>query len=205
MVPAGWETRTAQSSSRLTRPVQALHSPYASGVLRLSLEGHWSVASFGELLDELEIAYGAARLLSLLGDSRHENLQVLLGGNTIDVAEVERLMPNLALHAIHYGSAGWVEVLGSLNPLKVISDFISQYRAEKTARKELDLREVQESHRHEEEMVREKNRHEEALLDRLTPEHRDGYGRGSLNQLSKSARAIAENQQVPDVTVRKAA
>jgi hypothetical protein len=45
----------------------------------------------------------------------------------------------LAVQSIQLESPGWVEVCGSLNPLKVIADFISGYRAENTKRMALRI------------------------------------------------------------------
>jgi hypothetical protein len=43
------------------------------------------------------------------------------------------VMP-LQVDAISYASPGWIQLIGNLNPLKVIADFVSKWRAENTKR-----------------------------------------------------------------------
>lgn len=40
----------------------------------------------------------------------------------------------LAIDAVRIESPGWLQVVGNLNPLKVIADFVSKWRAENTRR-----------------------------------------------------------------------
>jgi hypothetical protein len=40
----------------------------------------------------------------------------------------------LSIDAVRMESPGWIQVLGNLNPLKVVADFISRWRAENTKR-----------------------------------------------------------------------
>jgi hypothetical protein len=40
----------------------------------------------------------------------------------------------LAIDAISYASPGWLQLIGDLNPLKVLSEFITKWRAENTKR-----------------------------------------------------------------------
>jgi hypothetical protein len=49
------------------------------------------------------------------------------------------LVVPLTIDAIAYESPGWVQLIGALNPLKVIADFISRLRAENTKREQFRL------------------------------------------------------------------
>jgi len=40
----------------------------------------------------------------------------------------------LQVDAISYASPGWIQLIGNLNPLKVLADFVSKWRAENTKR-----------------------------------------------------------------------
>jgi len=40
----------------------------------------------------------------------------------------------LRMDAISYASPGWIQMVGNWNPLKVLADFISKWRAENTKR-----------------------------------------------------------------------
>jgi hypothetical protein len=51
---------------------------------------------------------------------------------------VEPFATPLAIDAIRIESPGWVQLFGSLNPLKVVADFISRWRAENTKRMNIE-------------------------------------------------------------------
>ena len=55
----------------------------------------------------------------------------------------------LDVNSIRYGSPGWIEFIGNLNPLKVIADAIGEYREQNT---------IRERDREQAEIAREKNR-----------------------------------------------
>jgi len=50
------------------------------------------------------------------------------------LAGIQPLVSSLDIDAIKLQSPGWLQVIGNLNPLKVIADFISKWRAENTKR-----------------------------------------------------------------------
>jgi hypothetical protein len=64
---------------------------------------------------------------------RREPLQSILN-------VVNPFVMRLAVDTIHIGSPGWIQVLGSLNPLKVVADFVSSWRAENTKRRNIEVR-----------------------------------------------------------------
>jgi hypothetical protein len=55
------------------------------------------------------------------------------------LAAVRPFVSALELDGIRMESPGWIQVLGHLNPLKTIADFISKWRAENTKRKKIDI------------------------------------------------------------------
>jgi hypothetical protein len=50
---------------------------------------------------------------------------------------VRPFVSHLAIDAVRLESPGWIQIIGHLNPLKVIADFISKWRAENTKRKKI--------------------------------------------------------------------
>jgi hypothetical protein len=52
---------------------------------------------------------------------------------------VRPFISSLAVDGIRMESPGWIQVLGHLNPLKTIADFISKWRAENTTRRKVDI------------------------------------------------------------------
>lgn len=55
------------------------------------------------------------------------------------VPVVRELSGRLILASVSYGSPGWIEMLGSLNPLKVIADVIKDWREQNTTRMQNEL------------------------------------------------------------------
>lgn len=50
------------------------------------------------------------------------------------IAGVQPLVLPLGIDAVRLESPGWVQIIGNLNPLKVMADFVSKWRAENTKR-----------------------------------------------------------------------
>ncbi|HKQ06136.1 MAG TPA: hypothetical protein VJ464_13455 [Blastocatellia bacterium] len=46
---------------------------------------------------------------------------------------------DLYINSIEYSSPGWIEVIGNLNPLKILADVITSWRRENTERKKAEL------------------------------------------------------------------
>ena len=116
------------------------------GVLRLDVAGSWAVSDFASLLNQLESAY--MRLSFRLLASEPEIWQAATrpfvgtllpndrsGGEFAHVMRMIRArVHELRLHRIHIASPGFVELIGSLNPIKIMADFITDWRKENTQR-----------------------------------------------------------------------
>lgn len=120
------------------------------GRLRLEIDGAWTALEFADLLGTLDQAYLASSCSQSLSD-------LALGSPYFwsDRGRYERPPPvetveqfaqglfvragvlygDLAVEGIEYGSPGWVQVLGSWNPLKVLADFVTAWRAENSQRR----------------------------------------------------------------------
>ena len=129
------------------------------GVLAIKFDGFWTTKEFAEFLGTIDRAY--SRLSSLLPLSpefddfivsiAHEHSSPPWLGvprfqrrlqdsfESIVSAASRQIIP-LEMYSVHYGSPGLIEFFGNLNPLKLIADFISQWRRENTARMDIDAR-----------------------------------------------------------------
>jgi hypothetical protein len=148
------------------------------GLMRLRIDGAWSVRDFRELLMTTENVYNDLDSAILLGDfvraesERNDKLEeadrysdrewywtgIYRGGEEVayrgrNFQETRRqiepwetvlhsVVPytaRLEVAAIRLESPGWINLLGHLNPLKTIADFISKWRAENTKRIKLEM------------------------------------------------------------------
>jgi hypothetical protein len=118
--------------------------------MRLELNGAGSVKAFSALLSELARCYDLIEQFQLLCETVnreagsnarepvwqrlyferypfHQNLDEVLQSTS-------PFAMTLTVGSIRLESPGWMELIGSLNPLKVIADFITGCRAENTKR-----------------------------------------------------------------------
>lgn len=51
------------------------------------------------------------------------------------ISIAQRYSGDLYINSIEYSSPGWLEIIGNLNPLKVVADIIANWRKENTERK----------------------------------------------------------------------
>lgn len=122
------------------------------GRLRLDIDGGWTVQEFASLALTLDRAYRAACLVESLPSSIGEwspffrpyrrypydeapylvSIRDLADGL---VARADVLYGDLDLHAVEYASPGWLEVIGSLNPLETVRRFVTDWRAENSQRR----------------------------------------------------------------------
>jgi hypothetical protein len=141
----------------------------ALGVLRIEIHGSWSVADLIRLLGRLEDGYKAAAALESLG-GRPSGLSALnvprgpqsassSADDLLQAVTAFQLAGGLRLGSLQYGSPGFVEVIGALNPLKTVKDGITENREINRKRDEtrrLDERErEQQAMQHKEAMTRE--------------------------------------------------
>jgi hypothetical protein len=141
----------------------------ALGALRIEIHGSWSVADLIELLGRLEDGYKAAGALESLANqpSGLAALNAVYGSQSaspsaddlIRAVTAFQLVGGLRLGSLRYGSPGFVEVIGALNPLKTVKDGITENREINRKRDEthrIDERErEQQEMQHQEAMTRE--------------------------------------------------
>jgi len=85
----------------------------------------WTAIAFSELFRNVDAAYR--------GLSNFEHLYAHVFNNET-LNPLPPVPPPLMMGTVRISSPGIAEVVGSLNPLKVIADFITNYRAENTKR-----------------------------------------------------------------------
>src|SRR5439155_26672498 len=105
--------------------------------------------------------------------------------------------PQLLAKSLHHESPGWVEVLGAWNPLKVIADFMSQWRAENSAR----TRDERESER---DKARQQMAYYLQLLDRMDPQLRDVYAVDLLEDARTASQITAADPRIERIELRDA-
>jgi hypothetical protein len=151
------------------------------GFLRVGIDGSWGVGEFASLLTDLNEAYVAAYKLDWLSEILAEAKQdrLLIAEGKLEELSVT---DDLRLRSVHYGSPGLMEVLGGLNPLRVIFDFVSQWRTENTSRQHQERAFTLE------------------LLDRIGPDLRDKYATELLEQINQLRPAVTD-QRVIEVTL----
>ncbi len=116
------------------------------GILRLDVDGSWSVSDFILLANRIQVSYNRLNAFASPPDS----LQPFLRDHSHHVPDQEiesffeaivesslRLSLNLRILRIRLESPGLLEFLGALNPLKVIADIIIAWRRENTIRDQL--------------------------------------------------------------------
>jgi len=180
------------------------------GVLRVDTEGRWPVDHFLGLLGRLDGGYTdaghflqIARAPQLLEEIVQEEREKH-GEDELDRAVRRHIrhlgdpsVPQLLLKSVEHHSPGWVEVLGAWNPLKVVADFISQWRAENSARS-----------RAEREAAREVQRQQMAyylqLLDRMDPELKERYAVQLLDDSRTAAIVTAADPRLTQIELREA-
>lgn len=154
-------------------PSARASSSRALGTLRIEIHGSWSVADFIKLLGHLEDGYKAAAALESLNGQQstgsasyvsqssgaEPTSASLSASDLLQTVTAFQLAGGLRLGSLQYGSPGYVEVIGALNPLKNVKDGITENREINRKRDEtrrLDERErEQHTMQHQEAMARE--------------------------------------------------
>jgi hypothetical protein len=131
-------------------------SNFDAVVLRLNVNDDWSVEEFAGLLTTVVEAYTPIEQLRVLSRVVDEEASVRVrepvwsalysnsysqpfGRNFRDLlTSMHPFCFPLTVGAIRISSPGWIKVVGSLNPLKVVAKFITDYRTENTKRTEID-------------------------------------------------------------------
>ena len=204
------------------------------GVLRLGINGSWSVEAFAQLLTHVEQAYFAAAALESLtepwriGSSTVTKPREQTAEELLQAVVAFRLGGGLRIRALHYGSAGFIEVIGALNPLKTVKDGITENREINRKREETRLfdererkkqsakhkqtmeqarrREEQMRLDHDREMIKlqieaEKARAEALLsvIDRLEPDQRTAAAASLFQMLTQNVEGIANDARLTEV------
>lgn len=157
-----------ERKSRILRRI-GIVPPSASralGILRIEIHGGWSVADLIKLLGRLEDGYKAAAALESLTERPSGSaLSRLSADDLLQTVTAFRLAGGLRLGSLHYGSPGYLEVIGEFNPLKNFKDVITENRTINLKRDEarrLDERERErQATEHEEAMARERRMSEQ--------------------------------------------
>jgi hypothetical protein len=127
-------------------------------VLHLRVDDKWSVQEFAELLTLVVEAYEPIEQLHVLSrvvdqevsnkaqepvwNALYSNAYTQPFGRNFDdlLKSMRPFRYSLTVGAISISSPGWIEVIGSFNPLKTIADFITHCREEKTKRMDIDAK-----------------------------------------------------------------
>jgi len=204
------------------------------GILGLEFNGSWSVDALIRLLNQLEQAYfSAAALESLaepwtIGIISVDRPQAQTADELIQAVAAFRLGGGLQIRSLHYGSAGIIEVIGALKPLKTVKDGITENREINLKREDTRLSDERErqkqsaehaqamkqEHRdreqmhlkHEREMAKlqieaEATRVQSILsvIDRLAPEQRTAAAASLLQVLARNTESIANDARLGEV------
>ena len=204
------------------------------GILRLEINGSWSVENFTQLLTKLEETYFAAASLESLtepwaiGGSSITGPREQRATELINAVVAFRLGGGLRVRSLHYGSPGFVEVIGALNPLKTVKDGITENREINRKREETRLFDERERQRqsgeyeqsikgenrqteqmrlaHEREMSKLQIRAEEArvkallsVIDRLPPDQRTTAAAELFQIMTRNTESIANDVRVGEV------
>jgi hypothetical protein len=216
---------TSNIHAHLVSPARAVDQ--ALGVLRIDIHGSWSVADLIKLLGRLEDGYKAAAALQWLIDRVHVPPQStsLSADDLLQTVTAFDLAGGLRLGSVRYGSPGFLEVIGALNPLNTVKDGITENREINRKRDEtrrLDERErEQQAMEHQEAVARESRKSEQEqqanalavarlqmdaeaarfnmmrdLIDRLPADQQSVVAADLLQRLMGATEAIANDARI---------
>jgi hypothetical protein len=106
------------------------------------------------------------------------------------IAGVQPFVSPLGVDAIRFQSPGWLQIVGNLNPLKVIADFISKWRTENTKRMQIKTTSETERERFHTESALERDRMLRGFaleVLRQLPEGQRGHHAGRLAEVAEYA------------------
>src|SRR5690242_20056520 len=112
------------------------------GILHLDLTGKWTVEEFRRYLGILERSYLRLNLI-FSGDNTNNDANVIDIVRIVNATDVElkamfeasaafigKGTAQLKIDRLELASPGFAELVGNLNPLKIIVDFIAEWRRE---------------------------------------------------------------------------
>lgn len=122
------------------------------GSLRLNITGTWSSLDFSNLLLQTREVYLKVNALQYVTNRAARHYGPSSKHPRRDPYDSREIRPDfiemyqsvvsspltytadIYIRSLHYESPGWIEFLGSLNPLKVVADAINQWRIQNTLR-----------------------------------------------------------------------
>jgi hypothetical protein len=122
--------------------------------LRIGITGAWTAGEFASFLQDTEDTYQRINSVFLLSRLIEEEKRIqqeqpgsavwhheLFGTWATAAAPYEDVLKltqaasePLVVDSISYASPGWLQVIGDMNPMRVLADFITKWRAENTKR-----------------------------------------------------------------------
>ncbi len=168
----------------------------SQGLMRLDIDGDWTMRDLWVLFMSLHHAYERASIIAFLAEQPSEALAaagsqpelldradlIRQGYDPVEIAAVHETAP-LTLKRMRYGSPGWVEAIGSLLPLQVILNFILKIREQNAERE------------------RQQMAFQLELLDRIPAPLRKVYAANLLAETMEFTEPLAENERVKSVSV----
>ncbi len=218
-------------SPPIERSAQTVPSRDRLAILRVDIDGSWSVDDMVRLLTQLEQVYLACAALESLIEPARIGISVpheQTADQLLQAVVAFRLGGGLRIRALRYGSPGYIEVIGAVNPLKTVKDGITENRDINRKREEtrlFDERERQKlSMEHEQAMEQERRRTEEMrlahqrelaklhleveagrvdaflkVIDRLPPAEKTAAAASLFQLMVQNAESIANDARVVDI------
>jgi hypothetical protein len=216
-------------------PPTYTHARDQLAIMRIEIDGSWSVDDLIHLLTQLEQVYLAAAALESMAEPASIGISVPPAGPHAQTADellqavaAFRLGGGLRIRSMHYGSPGYIEVIGALNPLKTVKDGVTENRDINRKREETRLFDERERQRqsmeHEQSMEQERRSTEEmrlaherevaklhleaettraqiflSVIDRLPPEERTAATATLFQLLVRNSESIANEARVVDI------
>jgi len=206
-------------------------------ILRVDIDGSWPVDNLIKLLTQLEQAYLAAAALESLTEPSRMGISIsaatpreYTADELLRAVVAFRLGGGLRVGSIHYGSPGFLEFIGALNPLKTVKDGVTENRDINRKREETKLYDERERQRqsmeHEQALEKERRRgteirleHERELaklqmkaaevraqtflsvMDRLPPAQRTAAASDLFQLMIRNAESIANDARVGEMKI----
>jgi hypothetical protein len=161
------------------------------GTLDILIDGDWTLQGFRSLLDSIDATYRACRRLVFV--TEHPESADDVQSRTSPASQQDDIWPqireawderarpqypDLVIASLKYSSPGTVGILGALNPLTILADFVIAWRQQN-----LDKYRAEQSHA-------------QQLLILMSPKKRDQWGSYLIRDIAQNAELIAADQRV---------
>lgn len=181
------------------------HQLEYSGYIRFDIEGKWSVQEFTRLLENIRTLYVDVIALDHLSNNLQRQREYDSLESTFKFYRTlsTRLTSDIYIQSLHFMSPGWAEMIGSWNPLKIITDFITNWRRENTERdKNTNVAEL--------EKLRIRSEFGRFYLDKIEMIRAAGTGEdvnyimhSVLDQMEQAVADIAKNSRVKEIQLNE--